>query len=265
MNSDAPTNSFILPKTYLFCGNEAYKGVCVESLYALEKRITELFLHTIKYCSSETFSPDSWQPMDLAVFPGGTCSEWDELLGKAKLKDFLAWFERGGRVLAVCAGAYYFSSHSIYQAAMDNSISRLRDAALFSGLCQGPVFDPGVQVVKIHWEETQQEGYAITIGAGALIPQEPGNGEYRVLARFVDNYQKDSIAVVSCKKGNGVGILSTVHWEFDSLHLLKVKCVLQKTPEQMQVMMQNLDRSASFRESCFKKIMSELITRPSTL
>lgn len=69
------------------------------------------------------------------ILPGGSCGEWE--VNPADVAEFV---ENGGSCLAVCAGAYFLSKHSIFSLLHKEPLVRERASALFSGRAIGPIF-----------------------------------------------------------------------------------------------------------------------------
>ena len=152
---------------HFFCGNSQYKGISIESLNSLVSIIEKMNTASKAIlCSHADVIPSNWKPGSLFVFPGGTCSEWDELLSGKQQKQLYQWVVKGGRILGICAGSYYCSAKSEYRTANQKAILRSRKIALFPGTCRGPVYSSMLKVVKVRWEKTQKEGYVTVIGRG---------------------------------------------------------------------------------------------------
>lgn len=245
-------------KIRLFCGDQEHKGVSIESLRALEKSIQGVYSKSLlALCYDRQMIASEWGERDLLVFPGGKCSEWNALLSQNQQKNIFRWFNRGGRVLGICAGGYYCSNESEYQLNLMQKMSCIRQISLFPGKCIGPAYSSQIRIVKVRWEKNQKEGYVAIIGGGCFIPADKNiQGEYAVLARYIEEPAANEIAVVSCRKGTGRAVLSGPHWEFGQEHLEDLKSLFPI--EEINQMQQQLAESAAFRRKCFKYMLEEL-------
>lgn len=239
-----------LKPIYLFCGDENYTGISMESVNAVEDKIKQTFeKNLVVRCNAKQMRPVGWNQHGVLIFPGGKCSDWDQLLTKEQQGEILDWVKQGGKVWGICAGAYYCSAQSEYQFSLTQKIARIRQINLFSGICRGPAYREELKVVKVRWERTGQTGYVAVIKGGFFVPT---GKDDKVLARYIDQPIDESIAVVKCQQN---AILSGPHWEFDARHLEPLKENIQDV-EQMQ---KQLDESIIFRQNCIREILNLLV------
>ena len=234
---------------HLFRGTPQYGGVSVESFQALHDIVKKIYSERVIHaCDGHEFVPRAWKDSDLLIFPGGKCSSWDEIISNDSLDQLMDWFKKGGRIWAVCAGSYYCSKKSKYY-----DLCKLRKISLFSGLCEGPALSEDIKVVKVKWVRDNTEGYVAIIGGGVFIPKEKKKNKYEVLATY-----EGQAVVLRCEKEKGVGILSTLHWEFNSEHLE----VLRSNPEREKdiiEMQKLLVDSKGFRKHCLEYMLGCLV------
>lgn len=250
-----------IPAFYLFRGDRDYKGISIESLNAIAETVQKTYSSSIiNFCNNEQVIPSNWQPKSVFVLPGGTCSDWDKLLTQNQQQQIYQWFIQGeGRIFGACAGSYFCCNESEYRADNFQTIFRKRQISLFPGTCKGPVYSSMIKVVKVRWEATGKQGSVVVIGAGAFFPKNTQNSSsYKILARFIDRSEEESIAVVKCLKGNGVAVLSTPHWEFDSKHLNHMEQLFPSLAPEVDTMKKQLKESDSFRQECLSKMLAEL-------
>ncbi len=117
------------------------EGTSHESCLGLKHHLSRQFLYNqIKFADSGYLNKDSWpNRVSLLIFPGGACTPWEKNLGTIgvlKIKNYIE--EYGGRVLGICAGAYFFAQISCYETGKI-SIHRKRDISLFPGVASGPL------------------------------------------------------------------------------------------------------------------------------
>lgn len=247
------------PKFNLFCGDSQYKGVSIESVSALETSVQRLYAESeIAKMGADQIQITELPKESVLIFPGGKCSEWDEMMSQNLQSKLFNWFQNGGRILGMCAGAYYCSQRSKFINSFGNHLIKTRQIAAFPGKCKGPAYSMLLKVVKVRWEKNKKEGYVAIIGGGYFIPDEKINdSNYTVLASYIEDPAKEKIAVVSCTKGKGRAILSGPHWEFDKEHLESVKPYFAKS--EVDWMQRKLQKSAEFRSACMKDMFEELL------
>jgi len=252
LNSSPPENANEETQIRIFAGDERYKGISVDSLQALAKVVQQLQPnHLLERCFYQEMNLVKWGERDILIFPGGRCSDWNELLSEKKQLKIFDWVKKGGRICAICAGAYYCSARSSYE-----KIQRIRNIALFSGECQGPIYSNTIKVVKVRWEENNQEGYVTMIQGGRLLPDVELSQECEALARFTEEPHQGEIAVIACRKGEGLAILSTCHWELDAEDLEGLKHFFPQA--QILEQQSNLKKSQQFRQQCLRDIFDRL-------
>ncbi|CAH8875345.1 unnamed protein product [Trichobilharzia szidati] len=150
--------------------------------------------------------------------------------GCLKLQKYIK--ENHGKYLGICAGAYFASDYCQFDKNGPLEVCGERYIKLFRGTAIGPVY-PGFQY------NSESGSYAVPIEATleTLCPQktvvyynggctfESTNWENsRVLYKYSDNGKP---AIISSNLGNGYGILSGVHFEYDPYLLEKQICAGQ--------------------------------------
>lgn len=239
---------------YIFCGGDNHAGVSIESMEALTHKIQDIAKTAhISSCHAQTLTPLQWNKRGILVLPGGQCADWDQVLNSEQKQAIMHWVKHGGKILGICAGAYYCSSQSLYQLSSTQKIERVRELQLFSGLCKGPAYGAEMQAVKVRWEKTGKIGHVLMIKGGKFISKE---SNYEVLARYMDSPCQDEPAVIRCQSGS---ILSGPHWEFDSSHLEPLKSYSYQFSSSIEQTQQQLDEGESFRRACLQEMMNDLI------
>ena len=179
---------------------------------------------------AQEINSDGWQASTgMLVFPGGAATPYQDALHEIGNPLIRSYVEDGGRYLGICAGAYYACD-----AVQFETWSLLpRDLKFFSGIGQGPTlekhYDPSssksARAAKIYWVgDGPLQGQSLDVfyfGGGHFINAEIYEG-IEVLAYYdIDQVepkyksgQKDFPAIVKCKVGSGVAILSAVHFEW---------------------------------------------------
>jgi len=253
---------------YIFRGTDSYQGISIDGVKNIQRLLESChtFLEIASLNSNEV-EPEKWDKRSLFVFPGGKCHIWDQLFKATTIRKIKEFVHDGGNVLGVCAGAYFCSRIVQYQISDTQVIDRERDLAFFPGKCVGPLLSNNqpetnratIQEVKIRWESDQSEGYVLMNGGGYFVP-DPGvpANDYQVLARYADEPDEKSIAVVKCKVGEGVAILSGPHFEY-SWEDIPFSELIEVDPEQedrLGTMRTRLQESNHFRLQCFKEMQA---------
>lgn len=235
----------------LYRGTPQYKGVSTESYEAIRRVVASRMVVECKACDGKDVIPRKWDLKDLLILPGGKCTEWDGILSVHQLEDLFDWFKKGGRIWGICAGSYYCSKESRY---MD--LFRLRKVSIFSGICQGPALSEELRVVRVRWERNQSQGYVVMIGGGVFKPKKTKTNKCEVLATLLDTNQT---VVVKCQKKEGMGILSSLHWEFDSEDLDDLKMGFPQRVAEIEEMQKLLNEGLEFRKNCVSEMLTELL------
>ena len=235
---------------YLFKGSDNYDGISYESFKSLEKIITNLFpKFTIYYWNNIDVQPEKWHQKAICIFPGGECGKWQKILSKKRQKKIFQWLKNGGKIIGICAGAYFCSKKSIYSVNPYQQIKVERIIQPFQGICQGPFLSHKIEIVKVKWEKTQEEGYVTLIKGGSFIQNQSNiqnqSTNDEILARFSVN---NAIATIKCKTDQGISILSSVHWEFE---------VQDVKPFVLDANL--LENSQEFRKNCMIEMIKSIV------
>ncbi len=240
----------------LFSGTSApgvYNGICMESLWGL-KRVAQHSLPTsvITECSSIELHPEKWESAkhSLLIFPGGKCSVWDESVSEKQRKRIIHYVEEnGGRLIGICAGAYWWTEHSRYE-----SRQKTRKFSLCSWECKGPIF-PEIAVVEIIWMQTLKKVNVLVNLGGEFMPRcgkIQDSEEIEVLALYTE---RNTAAIIRSRRGKGEAILSGPHLELGSTDLEPLKKGFPHLAEKFQDMQKMLEATDGLRlkylHSCF--------------
>lgn len=159
-------------------------------------------------------SPDWENSTDLIIIPGGRDVPYHESLRGEPNKRIRAFVENGGSYLGICAGGYYASKQVIFEEGGELEVIADRELAFFSGRAIGPAYgknlfrydsQEGARIAKVKWE-------------GEEIPVYFNGGCYfegvasEVIATYAD-IEGNPAAIISCKVGKGLAVLSGVHPE----------------------------------------------------
>ncbi|KFH65277.1 hypothetical protein MVEG_08758 [Podila verticillata NRRL 6337] len=178
----------------------------------------------------------------LLVIPGGRDIPYTKCLNGRPNDRIRAYVQAGGRFWGICAGAYFSSSHVVFEPKTPLEVEGPRELKFFSGECRGVVY-PGFVY------DSEQGASAVEIQLSGDLSKEPlgynrttvyfnGGGYFvdaeiipdtEVLAWYTDNNGPESAsshgstgakaAMIACKVGQGLALLTGVHPEYDASHL----------------------------------------------
>lgn len=165
------------------------------------------------------------------LMPGGADMFYCEKLngiGNKKIREFV---ENGGIYLGICAGSYYGCAELDWASNWDNEeiIKGKRELAFYSGKATGPIeqycdktkpFPEGYapQICHISYDDGLEKlDLKLNYNGGPYF-SEPNNNA-TVLARY-SNLKDKPPAIIECKIGKGLTILSSPHIE-DTQEVMK--------------------------------------------
>ncbi|EDV26702.1 uncharacterized protein TRIADDRAFT_55000 [Trichoplax adhaerens] len=208
----------------------------------------------------------------LFVMPGGRDLPYVEKLnglGNRRIKHFV---NQGGCYLGLCAGAYFASSIIEFEKDTALEVCGARELKFYHGLAKGCVYpgfsykdNSGARVVPIelHKEVADQVSFnqcSVYYNGGCeFLPLNDDVGEVEILASYSAHDNENSsvnrhappIAIIKCKVGSGIAILSGVHPEY-SANLLSSDKYDDK-------ILQHLHQCEHNRAVLFRKLLSMLL------
>lgn len=153
---------------------------------------------------------------DLFVIPGGRDLPYVKLLHGAGIEKIRMYVEKGGCFLGICAGAYFASSYVEFDKGGPLHVEGARELQFFPGKSIGPLFGPyyydsekGAKIVSLSYQHAQEHFLSRSYYNGGCFFEKTPSHLYETLA----TYENDLPAIVLCKVGNGIAILSGVHFE----------------------------------------------------
>ena len=167
----------------------------------------------------------------LFVMPGGADIPYARKLngqGNKIIKDYV---NNGGSYLGICAGSYYASAKIEFDKDGPLEVIGTREIDFFPGIAKGPVLAPfkyksnsGTRAANIVYNNNDVSVF-YNGGPYFILPEKAQNIE--TLAYY--NYEQKSLpAIVKVKYGQGLVILSGVHFEYDTYKLDKNDVYLKK-------------------------------------
>jgi glutamine amidotransferase-like uncharacterized protein len=177
-------------------------------------------LYEIRTIDAIELKKGNWtKTCSLLVIPGGRDIPYLAKLGKegmAFIKDYVL---NGGSYLGICAGAYFASGFVEFQKGGPLEVLGERHLQFFSGKAIGPAIDKdafcyaaplGARPARILYREQELSVY---YNGGCYFSEGLNDPSIQVICRYleVDGHPP---AIISCKVGKGIAILSGVHFEF---------------------------------------------------
>ncbi|KAG0021769.1 biotin holocarboxylase synthetase [Podila clonocystis] len=178
----------------------------------------------------------------LLVIPGGRDLPYTKDLNGAANDKIHAYVQAGGRFWGICAGAYYSSSQVIFEPGTPLEVQGPRELEFFGGECRGVVYpgfvydsEQGANAVEIQLSgalSNEPLGYERTrvyFNGGGYFVNAEKTPDTEVLAWYTNNNGPESVsshgstgakaAMIACKVGQGLALLTGVHPEYDASHL----------------------------------------------
>ncbi|KAJ2746996.1 biotin holocarboxylase synthetase [Coemansia sp. BCRC 34301] len=225
-------------------------GIGPESYAYLVRTLRQFLSHryAIIPVEPETLRKEPWESKAaMLVMPGGRDLPYVAAMKGEINQRIRRWVEAGGRYLGFCAGGYYGSARCEFEPETPLEVVGDRELALFPGTCLGCAY-PGYSyktedgaraaevtvnksafgVSELAWKSDPDRvriyynggGYFVTDG---LLGKKPADSSVSVLVSYAsdvsDPYDRsrrvaNAPAIVSCKVGSGVAVLSGLHPEY---------------------------------------------------
>ncbi|KAJ1651550.1 biotin holocarboxylase synthetase, partial [Coemansia sp. RSA 25] len=225
-------------------------GIGPESYAYLVKTLRQFLSHryAIIPVEPETLRREPWESKAaMLVMPGGRDLPYVASMKGEINQRIKRWVEGGGRYLGFCAGGYYGSGRCEFEPGTALEVVGDRELALFPGTCLGCAY-PGYSyktedgaraaevtvdrsafgVSELVWKDDPDRvriyynggGYFVTDG---LLGKKPADSSVSVLVRYASDVSDphdrstrvvNAPAIVSCKVGGGIAVLSGLHPEY---------------------------------------------------
>jgi biotin--protein ligase len=156
--------------------------------------------------------------------PGGRDVPYHQALQgetNARIRRFV---EKGGAYLGFCAGGYYGSGAVEFDKGHPLEVTGERELAFFPGTAVGPAFgggtfaynnDSGARAAQISWASGSHRSTVSRVfyNGGCFFREAELFSDVEVVARYAELTGQPA-AIVCCKVGAGVAVLSGVHPEY---------------------------------------------------
>jgi glutamine amidotransferase-like uncharacterized protein len=95
---------------------------------------------SVRLVDSDQLEAENWEERTVALgMGGGVCSEWEKKLKPATVKRISAFVHGGGKMILLCAAAYFASAVSCFNLKGQPPIEKRRELAFFKGRTVGPI------------------------------------------------------------------------------------------------------------------------------
>ncbi|KAF9107924.1 biotin holocarboxylase synthetase [Mortierella sp. AM989] len=177
----------------------------------------------------------------LLVIPGGRDIPYTKDLNGAVNDKIRAYVKAGGRFWGVCAGAYFASDRIVFEVGTPLEVQGSRELKFFKGECRGVVYpgfvydsEQGANAVEIqldrealgHGGKLGFEKTRVYFNGGGFFVDAEKDPDTQVLAWYSDSNEDGAMdegqrkaAMVVCRVGQGLALLTGVHPEYDPAHL----------------------------------------------
>ncbi len=170
---------------------------------------------------ADDLAKDRWEKScALLIVPGGRDIPYHEKLNGSLNDRIRAYVENGGRYLGICAGAYYASSHVLFEKGTTLEVDATRELSFFPGKAVGTIYQSkpfsylgksSAHAALIKCRE--QSLYTYYNGGCYFQEAEKYAPKVEVIARYQNAICHDVAAIVLCQVGEGKALLSGVHFE----------------------------------------------------
>ncbi|HKU37037.1 MAG TPA: BPL-N domain-containing protein, partial [Polyangiales bacterium] len=172
--------------------------------------------------ATELVASDAWHASTaLLAFPGGADRPYCKALNGPGNASVLRYVERGGKVLGVCAGAYYISRRIVFESGSAGAIEEPRELALFEGTARGSLHDLAAPYSLDHLRcaalaalrtPTGDRSYHALYWGGPEFVPDPG-AQYEPLLFYDTPSAPSRVAALRTSIGQGRAVLCGVHAE----------------------------------------------------
>lgn len=270
-----------IKSVYIYAGDRSVE-VSATSVSKLHTCFQKAYPHsTIHKVGSRDFHPSRWPINSIVILPGGKCSTWKWLNQASQVAELRTFAYQGGMVLGICAGAFASCKSSEFRISKDKVLKKERGLNFYLGKGMGPLIpdqcpDPSTGIdaraIKVEWKPSQTRGNVVISGGGYFIPpfSEDRQGNFEVLATYAGQPKEKSIAVVKCRVGKGITVLSFPHFEYqaneyplknlEEIAKGSLKELSEKKIEELRAIYHEIKEGESFQLHCLQSI-AEIFNR----
>ena len=186
--------------------------------------------HPIRVVDRTFFSQPNWEGSTGAVvFPGGRDLPYHEALRGEAATRIRRFVEAGGAYIGFCAGGYFGARRVEFDRGQPLEVVGDRELGFFPGIAAGPAYGPGTfayetdqgaRAALVRWspDATTDRAAPIFFNGGCIFCGAEDLVGIEVIGRYAE-LPGEPAALIACRVGDGVAILSGVHPEFSSSSL----------------------------------------------
>ncbi len=216
-----------MSKIYVYA-DAGVDGFSLKQLFTSLKGEVDLSSYTIVRMDAEKLASSPWEKdAAMVVFPGGRDLYYCESLhGNGGAKKLQTYVKNGGRYLGICAGAYFAADSIDFEKGGELEVCGERQLKFYPGIAHGPAYKDqkfsyashsGLRAAHIATEDGIFHAY---FNGGCAFVDPDLYPQVKVLGRYSDLPGKPA-AIVCCTFGKGLAILSGVHIEHPSEHIVE--------------------------------------------
>lgn len=194
-------------------------GVCQEGALQIERALFEDLRISTRRIDAKELLKGRWQKNTSSlIMPGGRDIFYHKALYPQGTKILREFVEEGGTYLGICAGAYFASAMIEFEKGGDLEVLGTRDLGFFPGVAIGPAYGLGKfgylggEGSRVAQLRLGQEVVSAYFHGGCFFSEAEKFSDVTIIASYQD-IPKNPAAMISCKRGRGLAVLSGVHWE----------------------------------------------------
>ena len=184
--------------------------------------------HTVRTIDRAHFCAPDWEDRTAAlIMPGGRDLPYLAALSGEANERIRRFVEGGGAYIGFCAGAYYGAQRVEFDLGRPLEVVGERELGFFPGAAVGPAYglgtfdyasDAGARAAQIAWcaPGAPAQTMRVFYNGGCRFEGAEDDPAITVLARYAE-LPGAPAAILSCRVGAGVAVLSGVHPEY-SIH-----------------------------------------------
>jgi biotin--protein ligase len=234
---------------------------CLKNTECFFRQYVDCSIYKVRYINAEQIIKNDWiQTAALLVIPGGADIPYFEKLRGQGCTNISEYVKNGGKYLGICAGAYFACGEIEFALGTDEEVRQERELKFFNEVGFGPVFgqysysnNSGVHAVNVKFGEQVANVY---YNGGCTFRGQVENVE--IIGTFVD--KENLPAIIKCKVGAGIALLSGVHFEFST----NKACNYNNDPR-MQKIAAKIDGAACCNETLKLRVVDSLGLVPSRI
>mmetsp|Transcript_20944 Transcript_20944/g.45785 ORF Transcript_20944/g.45785 Transcript_20944/m.45785 type:complete len:523 (+) Transcript_20944:2322-3890(+) len=198
---------------------------CIDMTMAMTEQYLGAAYNIFSINPTVLVSPENqWESIcELIIFPGGADLPMIKSLGELGQTRIRNFVHNGGKYLGFCAGAYFACSAILFDEGGPLQVVGKRSLRFFDGIGVGPTLSgfiygssEGAWAASLSVRGMDRHVYSYYNG-GCNFESNPDDTTSQILATYSPIHENEAPlnAIIKCRVGRGVAVLSGVHPEFD--------------------------------------------------